>query len=330
MQRFGALSVWLGMVFTSQAADAPSKEQIEKDLRLQVDAKNVKVLQAGTSPRLVVELVNTSKTVTYPVVKPGDGSEMGWREPHLYWTAIIDRGDGKPSEVPQARYARCGLFAWDWPKDASRLKPGEKLSMRCDPFLECQLVEFQRAGHVRLQAHYAYRAGKGKKGGSGLEGKQLGLMEGVPAFEIVSAAVLFDVVRPLDVRVKVKRALKVHVKTSLSDLLEVTLVNQSKEAIEVSSPTLHANARVGFEIEGEFAGWSPDLSEQQSSYGIRRALKPGEAIPLIGPDRFANGLDGSWEYPVEGKVRLRAMYITTTWQPRATILSEWVEVRVEK
>ena len=59
------------------------------------------------------------------------------------------------------------------------MKPGEKLELNSWPMLE-----FQQAGRVSLHAHYAYRGGK--PGRSAVEKDQLGLMAGVPHFEIVS------------------------------------------------------------------------------------------------------------------------------------------------
>lgn len=324
MPRKGIADSQFKVISIVRTDDPSMKERIESDLRLQVELAEPKTLLVG-SPRWMAAttLINTSKTASHRVVKPGDGSEVGWREPYIYWTATIDRGDGKPMPVPQIRYRRCGLFAWDWPKDVILLKPGDKLELSTWPMLE-----FQQTGRVSLQAHYAYRGGK--LGWSDSEPEKLGLMATVPPFEIISAPLVFDVVRPLDVRVKVKRSLIVDVETHLSDLLEITLVNQSSKPIECSSPTLYADARLYLEIEGEFGGWRPNLSQERSADGIRQKVKPGEAVPLLGSSEFANGLDGTWVYPKEGKVRLRAGFTPTTWKGMTRILSEWVEVRVEK
>ena len=307
---------------------APTKARIEADLCLEVKLDGPKVIAAGDRPWASVMLVNDSRTTGHPVVKPGDGSDVGWREPFVYWTATIDRGDGKPIPVPKKRYGRCGLFDANWPKDAVALRPGEKLPLDIH-----SLLEFQQAGHVRLQAHYVYRDKHAPPNRTILEPLQRGLMVGVPGFEIVSKPVEFDVVRPLGIRVKVRMPLKVHAQTRLSDLLEITLVNQSKAPIACSSPTLHATGRLRLEIEGQFGGWPPHLTEQRSTYGIKRTLKPGESEPLLGPGDFANGVDGTWEYPVEDKVRLRASYSMSAGDGGMLIpliWSDWVEVRVEK
>jgi hypothetical protein len=332
MRQLGALAVLLGTVSAPlwvarpiPPAEAPTKERIEADLRLRVELRGPKTVPAGTRPWPSVTLVNTSRNVAHRVVKPGDGSEVGWREPYVYWTATLDRGDGRPVPVPDSDYVRCGLFDWGWPKDTVLLGARGELPLDFEP-----LLEFQQAGRVRLRAHYAYHGGGGPRSRSRVPPDRIGQLAGVPAFEIISDPVEFDVVRPLDVRVQVKRALTAGVAVRLSDLIEVTLVNQSREPVECASPTLHADARLGLEIEGEFGGWRPALPEQGSTYGVRRVLKPGEAVPLLGRGDFANGLDGTWTYPQAGTVRLRAAYTTTTWKPGADIKSDWVEVRVTK
>jgi hypothetical protein len=325
MKRIVTLGMILLVALTGQAGELPTRDRLEADLRVRVELKSPKVIEAGTRPWVATALVNESKTAAHPVVRPGDGSEVGWREPHVYWTATLDRGDGKPVPVSAPDYGRCGLFAAGWPADARLLRPGDRVSLPEGP-----LPDFQQPRRVRLRAHYAYQAGGGQNSRSRVPPDQLGLMAGVPAFAVASDPVEFDVVRPLDVGVRVKGRLKVHTKARLSDLLEVTLANQSRAPVTCTSPTLHGDARLGLEIQGEFAGWRPSIDAERAPDGAARALKPGEAVPLLGPGAFANGLDGTWEYPVPGTVRVRAVYTTTTWKPGASIRSEWAEVRVEK
>lgn len=306
----------------------PLDLQIAADLQLRAEFKGGGPVTAGAGAWVEVRLVNSSRTVTHRVVKVGHGSEIGYREPYVSWSATIDRGDGKPAPLTdELRYGYCGTclaFASDWPKDAIWLKPGDHLELDIP-----QKFEFQQAGRVRLQAHYEYRA-SGKSNENRFHPDELAFMDGVPPFKLVSNVVEFDVVRPLDVRVGVKRALKVKQKTRLSDLLEVTLVNQSQAPVECSSPTLSANARLSIEIKAEFGGWHPSLTQQATTYGVTRTVKPGESVPLLGVSEFANGLDGMWEYPVTGRVLARAVYTPTSWKYSPPVASEWVEVQVEK
>jgi hypothetical protein len=311
------------LAVTETHLKVPSKAQIESDLRLEVLLNETsKTIQAGEGPWVTVALVNTSNSVTHRVVQSGHGSEVGYREPHLYWTATIDCGDGKEVPIPKRRVGYCGtclMFASNWPKDAVLLKPGARLVLNSYP-----LLEFQRVGRVRLRAQYDYQ---GSRSSFQFTPEELGFMAGVPAHSLTSNSVEFDVTRPLDVQVKVKGALKAKRKTRLSDVLSVTLANRSKDAIELTSPTLHADARLCLELDAEF-GWRPTLDMQRSVYGIKKMLRAGEEIPLLGDHEFANGLDGNWEYPQRETVKLRAGFMTTTWKNSPLIWSDWVEVQV--
>jgi hypothetical protein len=307
---------------------SPSRQSIESALQLRAELKSGETLTAGSDPSVGVFLINTSPSVTHRVVKPGHGSEIGQREPHVTWSATVDRGDGKWVPVTDERqYGYCGTClasSANWPRDVIWLAPGNRLELDIP-----QKYEFQQAGRVRLRAHYEYRA-SAKENDKRFRPEELAFMASVPAFKLESNPIEFIVVRPLDVRIRVKRPLKVGQNTRLSDLLDVSLVNQSREQVECSSPTLSADARVDIEIEGEFGGWRPSLTRQSATYGKTRTLNPGEEVPLLGPGEFANGMDGTWEYPVKGRVMLRAVYLPTTWKPGPSIRSEWVEIRVEE
>jgi hypothetical protein len=150
----------------------------------------------------------------------------------------------------------------------------------------------------------------------------------VPAFEIVSVPVELEVVRPLDLQLRVRRPLATGVPTRLSDLFDVTLVNRSNGPVRVTEPTLAADARLELEIDGAFGGWRPTINTQRRNQAVTRALKPGESAALLGKGELAN-LDGTWTYPKAGVVRVRAVYRASTWKAGPTIRSKWVEVKVE-
>src|SRR5262245_3541937 len=166
----------------------PAAEKFDpaRDLQLVAELKWGETLRPGTDPWVELTLVNTSQTITYPVVRPGDGSEVGWRDPHVFFTAELLGPDDRWTPVPKADSFICGSFAWDWPKDVIDLKPGEKLEVnRSGPHLE-----FQKPGKVHLVGHYAYRATSGKRGEPRPE-DQRGRMKGVPLFHVVSNPVEF-------------------------------------------------------------------------------------------------------------------------------------------
>ena len=316
----------------SQIAPSP----IERALVLKAKLTSPETVEPGEPIGVQITLKNQSVDQTFPVLKAGDGSELGWREPYVFFTATVDTGDGKPQDVPKASYGRCGLYDANWQKDVVQLKPGAELPLKDWLNAPSMMPEFQKPGRVRLYVHYRYRAefaGKGAASGKfkpPAKRPSLGVMDGVPAFEIVSAPVEFQVVRPLDVVVKVKSILKVNQKTPLSEIFEVRLINRSKEPQQIQSPTLHADARLLLEIDGTMGGWRPTLESQASTYGIKHTLKPREQVALLGKGDFPNDLDGHWQYPVPDKVRLRAAYWRSTWKPSSIIKSDWVTVQVQR
>lgn len=166
----------------------PTKEQIERDLVLKVELKTAKPTASGERIELDVFLVNDSEQNTYPVVKSGDGSEVGWREPHVYFTASRKKSDGTWEDVPPAGYGRCGLYDPDWQKDVVRLGPGDNIKLEWLP-PPSVMLDLRKPGLVRLYVHYRYGRGASTRGQTPQTPVNLGGMEGLPAFEIVSAPI---------------------------------------------------------------------------------------------------------------------------------------------
>jgi hypothetical protein len=292
---------------------------------------------AGAQPWISTDIVNRSKVNGHWVIRPGDGSEVGWIEPHVFYTATLDTGDGNLVPLKQQQYSRCGNFGGNWTKDAFLLKPGDTFSLDS---AHCIPLEFQQPGRARILLHYKYDAGDGKHSRvlfpadrrSGLD-----VLADTPRFELVSNLVEIDVVRPLEIRAKLKRHLKVGESVRLSELMDVVLVNTSKDSIECSSPTQSTDAMFCFEKEDHDPNRGPwtrlDWGEMVSNNrnGSKKILSPGESVSLLGSATFANGTDGTLSSPSEGYHRIRAVYHTSIWDGKKTVLkSDWVEIRVDK
>src|SRR5688572_4357625 len=101
------LSVFFACADLTAAERALSRQQIEKDLALQVVLKSPTTIQVGEHVDVSIVLRNLSPDTGYSIITPGDGSETGWREPYVYFTATLDTGNGISKPVPAARYARC-------------------------------------------------------------------------------------------------------------------------------------------------------------------------------------------------------------------------------
>lgn len=158
-----------------------------RDLRLTA-AAGATAVKADARPPVTLTLENTSKTESYFVVKTGDGSECGWREPHVHFTA--ERlWQGKWEGLPAQGIGRCGLYANEWWKDVVELKPGGKLVVA-----EVAIPSFRMPpdGKLRLTGHYEYRGGMNKAARQPVESR--GLMGNAPAFALESNTVEFDVV----------------------------------------------------------------------------------------------------------------------------------------
>ena len=82
----------------ARAADAP--EGLKLDLALTTKGP----VQPGERIAFAVKLVNTSKSVTHKVVPAGEGSQHGWREPHVFWTATFVGKDGTERPVAAVAY----------------------------------------------------------------------------------------------------------------------------------------------------------------------------------------------------------------------------------
>src|SRR5882724_5752376 len=144
------------LAVAASAANAP--EGLELDLALTTKGP----VQPGEKIEYTLSLVNGSGTATRSVVRPNEGSEAGWREPHVFWTATFVGADGVERPVAAAPYERVGVFLAQWWKDVVKLGPGESLPVTCMIPLN-QALDAQDDGKLRVVAHYAWDAGKNSR-----------------------------------------------------------------------------------------------------------------------------------------------------------------------
>lgn len=80
------------------------------------------ILAPGVSrdARWGVRLTNVGRTPC-TIVRPGDASDMGWRQPHIAW--VVETLEGEV--VPEPARARCGNFNALTAEDFVELSPGE-------------------------------------------------------------------------------------------------------------------------------------------------------------------------------------------------------------
>lgn len=142
-------------------------------------------------PAVSGKLRNVSRRRAHAIVLPGDGSEVGWRDPVISFTAFIDEGDGCWQVLPPAVVGRCGLFDPDWSDEIVALRPGTTRSI--DPLWASPFFAW-RPGKVRLFVHYAWTGGEATKsrGGGGISFDPRAMRREAP-YELISNPIELEI-----------------------------------------------------------------------------------------------------------------------------------------
>lgn len=139
-------------------------------------------------PTLSATLRNVSRSRNHHIVLSGDGSDAGWRDPVISFSAFIDEGDGCWRVLERQAIGRCGLFDPDWTDEVVELRAGAKRSL--DPLWGFPAFAW-RPGKVRLFLHYSWTGGAASKGGA--TSVDLGRMAREKPYELVSNPIEFVV-----------------------------------------------------------------------------------------------------------------------------------------
>lgn len=155
------------------------------DLRVDLEITTESPIASGGPLEVEATLINTSETATYFVVPVSDGSEMGWREPHVS-VAIEFRGEDGWEGLESRGIARCGLYDFEWWTQTVELRPGGATTF--GPWMSQLSVQFDlaRAGEYRIQLHYDYDP-------SAVTAPTVAPPEVGPAFQLTSDWVRFEV-----------------------------------------------------------------------------------------------------------------------------------------
>jgi hypothetical protein len=154
-----------------------------KDLKIVVNPQGKTVVPLDHRMKLQMRLQNMSAKPVY-VIKPGDGSESGWREPSMYFSAEKKTDQGwKP--VERQGIGRCGLYDPDWQKDVVKLEPGGEINL--GTWMPSPSSYFQLSkGTYRFRLHYKYTQGQAGTGSMGENPKTPATLAGKPAFSLAS------------------------------------------------------------------------------------------------------------------------------------------------
>lgn len=172
-----------------------ARADIERELVLEVTLRSPQVIRPGGAIAVQVALRNRSSERTHHVVKPGEGSALGWREPHMFYTAKMDEGDGLWTDVPEASVGQCATFDFDWRDDVVALAPGDVLEL--DSWVDSpdMALALDVPGKARIVLHYAYRPSVDKRSRVQLSGP----IAAVPDYELRSAPIEIDIKSDVDV-----------------------------------------------------------------------------------------------------------------------------------
>lgn len=312
-----------------------------RDLKL-VASFDQKYAHTGTHPEVTLTLVNTSATITYPVPVPQAGCERGRYEPHLSFAAEQRMFKGTWEPAAPHGGPGCGLYGVGSKDTVAELKPGAKLELTKEGFTG-HFHTFRYAGRVRMTATYEYlrpvmMGGPGAPVPAALAARApLEAMRGSPPFKLVSNAVEFDVVMPLNIAVRAKRALKVGETAKLSELLEVTLTNTTRDtaklhrfgdpalshvAVNVNSPELVTARRITFapEPKGPFGGGPRTEADVM--------LERNDTVSLLGAGALAHGADAEWTGRKKGTFPICVEFASRDWNSGEKLFA-FAEVTVE-
>lgn len=167
------------------SGDAPAgKPGPAQRLELELALKHgLAAIEVGQHVEVTARLRNVSSDPVQ-VVLPGDGSADSLREPHIWYTATLDRGQG-PTELPRAERPRCGTVDGDWHDEVVTIPPGGARTLEWIG-IPSLFLTMQEPGRVALTLHYRYTAGLD------VSGFDPGDMGTTPAFELTSNTLQLD------------------------------------------------------------------------------------------------------------------------------------------
>jgi hypothetical protein len=296
-----------------------------QDLELRLTMVTKRPVQPLEVLEYRVLLVNRSKDATHKVVLPNDGSESGWREPHVFWTASLVGADGVEQPLQAHGVGRCGLYATQWWKDVTTLAPGATLDVTdgfAQPF---QSFDVQEEGTLRLVAHFAWSAGTKAKGQPGdvAAPDDLGGMRGVAPYELTSKPIDVKLKRFLDVAARAKAQFRVGEDVLLSDVVELTLANRTGTPLRLDPAE--------WDVSLDSTPPTPEIAKLDAVAAKPGAaafdLAPGSSTPLVGAAGLAAGRDQRVRFAKPGIARL-ALWICRRDGASRRIRSNWVDVEV--
>jgi hypothetical protein len=306
------LTCALALMAVKAGAEPPHGQRAAKrseplPLRIELTRTSPELIAPGGDVTVTMHLVNTSSTRTLWIVKPGDGSEMGWREPWVHYSGTVTRPDGKRVDVLPGSMARCGLYDSNWPADIVALLPGQRLDLH--PWIPepSRGLALDGVGTASVNVHYVFRAGLQDR----FAGVALGphsLMD-TPPFEVVSNPITVTITSPLALELTPAPnppEVRVGKPVKLSRLFGVAIVNTSDASVAVTTPGTPDVFRVEATPDGYLAGV---VAPKPRASPTTVRIKPGARVSLLGRGAaFSADTDGTWTPTRAGNYVLRVVF----------------------
>jgi hypothetical protein len=269
------------------------RADVERDLTLTLRQPKAAPLEREQDPHLEVVLANRSTDRTYPVVLSSDGSEAGWREPHVWYTVERRVAGGRWEAAPQEPLLRCGNYDEDWAKDLVQLAPGKELTLPWFRFYD--QWDLDGASALRVVAHYAY-------GDHAKDVRKVPpALHTMPAYALASNALELPLDEPLVLELRVKGPLP-SAGQPFGSSVEVIAVNRSDHALPFATTDTGATLSLDVEVQDE-DGRVEKLTIATSLFDgapARDTIAAGGRRSVLGPQTKT-----SEDSFMPGKVRVR-------------------------
>lgn len=145
---------FLTLMLAVGRAQTPSGEGAASgELALRLSAESTS-LRVGERPSVRVTITNNGGDAV-TLVHPGDGSDVGWRTPHVAWSVIgaNSEAEHRPEPAPHSGTRMCGNINSLKPDELFYLAPGETKELKGWASLE----PFGEPGVYRVVYLYANR-----------------------------------------------------------------------------------------------------------------------------------------------------------------------------
>lgn len=279
------MSKWLGILMVLFTATANAQD----GLALEIALKTPTQIEPGAEVNISARLVNRGLQPV-DVVKPGDGSEVGWREPWVFYSGTRTAPDGTSHDIPTSMWGRCGFFDQDWVKDIVTLRPGEALDVHTWIPEPSQALALDVPGVVTVRLHYTYLSTKSSRVPAPVGPHR---MSGIAPFEVVSNPLTLTIASPLTLHAALRPNAKLRVGRTvrLADVFELAVANTSSTPQVVTTPATPATFRIETRPYSYIRGLELPVPIASLS---KLALAPGDRLPLLGAGARLSRTPGTW------------------------------------